>query len=233
MVNTLWLMLKRQRKQEKDAHFSVWRHVTVEFILYSSFYSYSLCLLHSSVSNAKQGVDVILGNMSRTRHKGKREGRGKEEREKDNKRERKRARDVKGERHKRRSWGQERNEIKTGRWRGTEMWHKRHKGWDKWKWKTQESKSSIEWETVKEERTREKEEVHTSLGHLIRPICLSTRRSLSLSSCSLPVWPSLPEGWGGTNTLLHHHTPHFLMTKKKKAIKMCFLSLMFTRCQDH
>lgn len=49
--------------------------------------------------------------------------------------------------------------------------------------------------------------MHTSLGHLIRPICLRTRRSLSLSSCSSPVWPSLPEGWGGTNTTLHKCVP--------------------------
>lgn len=66
------------------------------------------------------------------------------------------------------------------------------------------------------ERTREK---NTSVGHLIRPICLSTRRSRSLSSCSLPVWPSLPEGWGGTNTPSyklvapqHHPLPHITIT---------------------
>lgn len=47
----------------------------------------------------------------------------------------------------------------------------------------------------KNESEREKEELHTSLGHLIRPICLRTRRSLSLSLWMSSVWPSLPEGW--------------------------------------
>lgn len=39
----------------------------------------SRCLLHSGVSNGKQSVDVVLGNMSRTRHKGgERKGGGRE-----------------------------------------------------------------------------------------------------------------------------------------------------------
>lgn len=75
---------------------------------------------------------------------------------------------------------------------------------DKWKRRTQENKISKEGE----KQVRDKKGVaHTSLGHLIRPICLSIRRSLSLSSCSSPVWPSLPEGWGGINTMSHKHFP--------------------------
>lgn len=48
------------------------------------------------------------------------------------------------------------------------------------------------WKCIKASGTEDG--VHTSLGHLILPICLSTRRSRSLSSCSPPAWPSLHEG---------------------------------------
>ena len=46
--------------------------VTEAESIFRSSLSSSLCLLHSSVSNGKQSVDVVLGNVSRTRHKGKR-----------------------------------------------------------------------------------------------------------------------------------------------------------------
>lgn len=75
--------------------------------------------------------------------------------------------------------------------------------------------------------------MHTSLGHLIRPICLRTRRSLSLSSCSSPVWPSLPEGWGGTNTTLHKCVPPQylpLPNLKKKWWWKCVFHLGCSHC---
>lgn len=65
--------VKMAKKRRKLHIFSAWRHVTEESLFFTAL-SLPLCLLHSSVSNGKQSVDVVLGNMSRTRHKGKKEG---------------------------------------------------------------------------------------------------------------------------------------------------------------
>lgn len=55
-------------------------------------------------------------------------------------------REVKGGRHKNRAWAKGRNKIETGRWGERKIWHERKKKLDKWKWMTQESKGSKEWE---------------------------------------------------------------------------------------
>lgn len=87
------------------------------------------------------------------------------------------------------------------------MWHERQKS--QTNGNEGHEKARVVQNKRKEKRKghRKKEGAHTSLGHLIRPICLSTRRSLSLSLCLSPVWPSLPEGWGGTNKTSHKRCP--------------------------